>query len=205
MKKIIILLCCFLINSGLFAQTTKKELKEQIKIEIQLWINNITYDTILKTELDTIKAINDRYDFKNKELEILDKNFCLYLKGKEALDHEYENTNIDILIKDFSDVMKNEQNEKRKENLSVIHKKLYDYNYAYSVYKDFQSAINEITSSTRGNKWSAIQKLIREQKEDGYIEEIENIPYLKTQYENYLKNLKNKYNKQPVRTTSTRK
>ncbi len=213
MRKINILLLCFFVSDCLFAQPTKPELETLIKNEITYWAGNCSYNKLSEDEVAfVVDEICGRYkdnkDVLNREVlqetTRIKDTYNIFLKGEEAINSPFDKEMVDQLVSQFSDAMKKEKekNENRKKELNVIYQKLSEYEYAINtVYTDFQIAIDEAIKNNKGKERQAIEDVIGQQTEDGYIEYIENNPYLKGLYKAYVDTLYQKYpTKQPTQT-----
>lgn len=199
MKKITILLMCFSVNVCLFAQpSNKKELGESIKNEIEYWVDNCSYNELSEDEVAFVvdeicgRYMDNKHILSNnvlKEASRIQKTYNLFRKGDEAIRSPYDKVTVDLLVSEFADAMKKEKNENRQAELSDIYKKLYDYEYASEVWEDFQAAIAEAMTNNPKNKGQAIQDVINQQTKDGFVEEIQNNPFLSGLYDEYIKSL----------------
>lgn len=151
----------------------------------------------LKDKLRLIQRICDDNNLDSDGIKTIVSDFNVYSEGKKYITEcAYKEDSVKTITSKFKVAIDRQKDGTvRKRELTEIYDKLEDYEYATETFNDFKEAINQIKKDNPNKKKAieAIQKEIKQQKEDGYIQEIESIPYLQKNYNEYINKLSTQY------------
>lgn len=188
-KTILTALSIFICANSIIAQQPD-EIIDEIRNEVIFWINNAEYNNKdFENELKQIKEVNTKYDLDNHYLSTIQNGFDLYKSGNNAIKEKYNKDNIETILSDIKSVKKEIKEQKRQEELTEIHKRLYDYRYAVDMFKELIEGVEEQENENPGQEWEGVQEIIKSQAEDGYVKEIQKYAWLYGKYESYRNNL----------------
>ena len=177
---------------------TTKSISQQKEISLGL-IQDISFENqkSLKDKLRLIQRICDDNNLDSDGIKTIVSDFNVYSEGKKYITEcAYKEDSVKTITSKFKVAIDRQKDGTvRKRELTEIYDKLEDYEYATETFNDFKEAINQIKKDNPNKKKAieAIQKEIKQQKEDGYIQEIESIPYLQKNYNEYINKLSTQY------------
>ncbi len=118
----------------------------------------------------------------------------LFAKGTAAINSPYDKVLVDSIVPGVLRMRDAEQDQANKDDLIALARQLGDYKQIVGAFQDLKKDIDNVIAKRPGDKhkvvYPMVKAVISNYTDDETIDAIQDIPYLKQQYEKYTEALK---------------
>ena len=163
-----------------------------------VWMKK-SFDELLADSTAFRKAMKDYADFagqdsdvaKAKEkMEALEKELAVYMNALKVLEEKFELQRVNAALNEVDSLLAKTDVESKKKELDKVRKKLNNYAPIVELFQDMVRSFKEngkVSPEDTEYDYNLIEALLKKQREYDNITAYNSIPWLKRQFEKYLK------------------